>query len=314
MRHVALAMLAACGGSPPREAPKPANVTRASAHTSRDRIVPGMLGDPGVLERIPERVRLGSRALPLIGKTSDRLRVVGETDDARIAEWIDASTVAIVATADAQLTDQAGAASHDVGIWVLPGAPLALRQPSRDRQEVHVETTSFAYPDGWLEKRAIGTIYVPVREPRPTQSLVLYTPLRAGPSESAAVVADTSAQLGAIVLEQRGAWRRVEVVRDLVRVRGWVPADAVLHDAPFDDTIDLGSIYTVSHATRIEVPAGTCLYDHADGVIVGVNTKLRSRLGQGVEGTWERVFVKTIWGLRTLAVHFEGSRLESCLP
>lgn len=324
MRVCVLTVLVACGGSPPRDVPKQATVTTTTPRAHREQIVPAMLADPGVLDRLPQRVRLArvgadreppSKPLPVLAQAKDKIRVVGERDDARIAEWIEVADVATVATAEAQLTDQGGAASRDVGIWVRPGAVLMLRTPGVDNHQVSVKTFAFAFPDLWLPKRAIGIVFVPAPAPPPaTVTLASYEPLRAAPDENAAIVVDTTSSSGVTVLETRGAWRRVEVERDRVRVRGWVPAAVLRDEAPEDGTIELGSIYTVSHAGRIDVPAGACLYDRPEGEVIGVNTRTRSRLGTRRDGNWQSVYVDTTWALRTLVVRVDGDKVESCLP
>lgn len=324
MRACVLIALVACGGSPPRVVPKAANVTSVTpARTPREAIVPAMLADPGVIDRMPQRVRLAGvdaggdppRApLPVMAQTRGKIRVVDERDDARIAHWIADTEVAPVAIAEAQLTDQAGATSQDVGIWVRPGALLTLRTPGVANHEVSVKTLSFAFGNRWLPKRAIGIVYTPVPELVPTHTLAPYEPLRATPDETGPIVVDTTDSFGVTVLEERGAWRRVEVERDQVRVRGWVPATSVRDGAPTDDSIALGNIYTVSHASRIDVPAGTCIYEQPDGEVIGVNTRQRSRLGTRRDGDWQYVYVDTTWGLKTLVVRFDGDTLDSCRP
>lgn len=302
-----------------------------------DDVVPAMLADPGVMERIPRRVwiaKLGMSRLrfddapnaafqrepPMqpvtvldVGRKS--LRVISDADGARVALWIDDGDAAPVAVVAARLTDESGKAASDTGVWVSPGARLELREPKLERHEVRVVSASLRVT-GWIEKRAIGVVWTHAKPEQfgPTATVVSFTTLRAAPDEKAPIVADTLVRLGAISGDARGGWRLVELAVDRVRVRGFVPEASVENEPPHEvDSISLGNIYTVSHTVKIDVPAGACLYDRADGEVVGVNTRTRSRLGHQRDTDWQDVFVDGPWGLRTLYLRAERDSFESCL-
>ncbi len=303
-----------------------------------DDVVPAMLADPGVMERIPRRAwiaKLGSSRLRIddspnaafqreppkepvtvLDVRRNSLRVISDSDGARVAMWIDAGDAAPVATVAARLTDESGDAASDAGVWIAPGARLELREPKADRHGVRVVSSSLRVT-GWIAKRTIGIVWKHERPEQfgPIATVAAFTTLRAAPDEKAAIVADTLVPLGAIPGEARGGWRLVELGVDRMRVRGFVPEASVAMRPPDEsESISLGNIYTVSHTVKVEVSAGACLYDRADGEVVGVNTRTRSRLGHQRETEWQDVFVDGPWGLRTLYLRAERDSFESCLP
>ena len=297
-----------------------------------------MLADPGVMERIPRRAwiaRLGASRLRIdeppnaafhreppktpitvLDVRRKSLRVVSDADGARVALWIDDTDAAPVAAVAARLTDEGGNAASDTGVWVAPGARLELREPKADRHEVRVVSPSLRVT-GFIAKSAIGIVWTHVKPEQfgPTATVAGFTTLRAAPDEKAPIIADTLVALGAIPAEAHGDWRLVELGTDGMRVRGFVPASTVAMQPPEDyDSISLGNIYTISHTVKVDVLAGACLYDRADGEVIGVNTRTRSRLGHQREGDWQDVYVDGPWGLRALYLRAERDSFESCLP
>lgn len=340
---LAVVLIAACGGHVPTPAPAPGARTMPSPQAVGPRlapdVVPGELGDPGILDRIPRRVRvrvigaawvsLGaepiphqerdppSQPMPVLDEQRDKLRVVGEEDGARIAIWMQRNDARPAAVRTAQLTDGAGNADHEFGVWLEPGAELELRAQANGRREVSLVSERVRVV-GWAPVAALGTVWVvPPKVVFVThQTIAEHVMIRAAPSATATVLAETLGDLQVAAGTIRGDWREVELRRDGVRVRGFVPV-ADVSDGAGDDwgSIGLGSYSTVSHAIRIDVPAGTCLFEAADGGVVGVTIKQKVRLGYAAEGEWQRVRVGTPWGtyLAYLRIASTGA-LESCLP
>jgi hypothetical protein len=298
-----------------------------------------MLADPDVMERIPRRAyiaklgisRLRFDDLPnsswhghevpkepvaVLEVRRKSVRVVSDADGARVALWIDDGDAAPVAAVAARLTDEAGGTNGDTGVWLAPGARLELRDPQRERHQVHVVSSSLRVT-GWIAKRAIGIVWNHAKPAQfgPTATVAAFTTLREAPDDTSPIIADTLVAVGAIPGEPRGRWMLVEVSVDRVHVRGFVPAASVAMQPPEEDgSITLGNIYTISGTLKIDVPAGACLYDRADGEVVGVNTRARSRLGHRRETDWQDVYVDGPWGTRALYVRAERDSFESCLP
>lgn len=303
-----------------------------------DDVVPAMLADPGVMERIPRRAwiaKLGSSRLrfddlpnsafqrespkepvTVLEVRRKSLRVISDADGARVALWIEDGDAAPVAAVAARLTDEAGLATGDAGVWVSPGARLELREPRAERHEVRVVSISLRVT-GWIEKRAIGIVWKHVKPDQfgPTATVAAFTTLRAAPDEKAPIVADTLVPVGAIPADPSNGWRLVEVSVDRMRVRGFVPEASVTMQPPEEhDSIALGNVYSLGSRVKIGVPSGACLYDRAEGEVVGVNTRTRTRLGNPGETEWQSVYVDGPWGIRALYLRAERDSFESCLP
>ena len=253
--------------------------------------------------------------LHVLAETPDHVRVISEDDSARVALWILRGDALPVPVAEVQLTDERGAAPTDAGVWLEPGAKIAVHRAIDGRREIAM-TTEVVNVVGWVPASALGAVwtFVPPVKVAPTHQLGVVA-LRAAPSADAAVVATTLTETNVVAGEARGEWRSVELRRDGLRIRGWVPVRA-LDSALLEDwgTIGLGSYYTTSHTLKIDVPAGTCLFAGDDGDVVGVNTKQKTRLGYAPEGEWQRVLVGTPWGTRNVYLRTTSSGFESCLP
>ncbi len=340
-------LLAACGGHVPVPAPASGTLTepapRAVAPRVAPDVVPGELADPGVVDRIARRVRvraigaawvrLGAKPLPtterdppdqpmpVLAEQGDKVRVVAEEDGARVAVWMqreDARPAAVRAT---QLTDAVGHADREFGAWLEPGAELELRAQANGRREVSLVSARVRVV-GWAPVAALGTVWeVPPKVALvPHHTVAEHVLIRVAPAATAAVLAETLGDVRVAAGPVRGAWREVELQGDGVRVRGFVPV-ADVSDGAGDDwgTIGLGTYSTVSHAVRIDVPAGSCLFERAAGDpagdVVGVTLKQRVRLGYPAEGEWQRVRIGTPWGtyLSYLRITSTGT-FESCLP
>jgi hypothetical protein len=339
MRWCVIAVtLAGCRGTVAPVASAPQVAPRAKLARVPVEIVPGELADPGVMDRITKRARirvigrayltLGGAAidpsdrepphapLHVIAEMRDRLRVVSEDDGARVALWILRGDALPVPTVEVQLTDQRGAAPSDAGVWLEPGAAITVHRASDGRREVAM-TTEMVNVIGWVPAGALGAVWTVVPPVTiPTTHVVTAGPLRAAPSADAAVIAATREDASVVAGETRGEWRMVELRRDGLRIRGWVPARALTAGAGEEwGTIGLGSVYTSSHTMKLDVPAGTCLFAGADGEVVGVTTRQKIRLGHVPQDGWQQVLVGTPWGTRYVHLHLTpAGAFESCLP
>lgn len=308
-------------------------------------VLPGQLGDPDVMARIPHRayVRWGTRgvlrvgqeargsdddeadgykATPVIGEGSSHVRVVSEYDDARVAVWIPRTRVAPVAIARAPLMDASGTTTGETGVWIEPGAQLEIRSRSATRPEIAIVNERLR-ATGYVVRAAIGVVFVKRDEPAfaPTATIVADTWIRTAPNTDAVAIARAIGALGVIAGPPHDGWRRIELRRDHVHVVGYVPVAAVLEELAEEwGTIGTGSYGTRSHYTPVPTPVGACLYDSEDGEVVGVNTKQRTRVGQRMAGAWQSVYVNTRWSGWDVFLHVVSiddknvPTYESCLP
>ncbi len=333
---VMAATLAGCGATEPHVAAAPHVAPRQVVRVPVE-IVPGELGDPGVMDRITKRARvrkvgrawltLGGASLdpsdrepplePLhvLAETREHLRVISEDDSARVALWILRDDALPVPVTEVQLTDERGGAPTETGVWLEPGAKIAVHRSTGDRREIAM-TTDVVNLVGWVPASALGAVWTfvpPVKVP-PTHQLGVVA-LRAAPSADAAVLATTLTETNVVAGEARGEWRLVELRRDGTRIRGWVPMPALDPQVGEEwGTIGLGSYSTSSHTLKIDVPEGTCLFAGVDAEVVGVTTKQKTRLAYAVENGWQRVMVGTPWGTRNVYLHTTPTSFESCLP
>ncbi|MGE5186101.1 MAG: hypothetical protein ACM31C_28795 [Acidobacteriota bacterium] len=316
----------------PPPVPRPPRVAYA--------MLPGELGDPGALEHIPHHARIARLGiarfapdgepldrerddeidvvLPVLGETRSHVRVVSDDDDARLALWIDRADLVPTVLVPVHLADDRGLAPRDTGVWLEPGAEIELAGPAvGGRRELALHDARIR-ATGWVAESLVGTVWVgPAPHAAPAQAdrhlVDGGAVLRAEPSERAPAVATVLQPEAALVVASRGGWTLVELDRDGARVRGYAPARQVGADPlGLGMGTGSGSGYGISDTDRIEVPAGTCLYDHAGGDVVGVNTATRVRYGFSEPGA-AHVYVNTSWGLVlvTLAPVRRGG-WESC--
>jgi hypothetical protein len=145
--------------------------------------------------------------------------------------------------------------------------------------------------------------------------------LRAAPDAGARELATLREAQDVMVIARGAAWAEVEVERTYVRIRGHVPASALDEEGGLLEgyTTCGGRGFGMSHADRIEVPVGTCLYDRKHGEVAGVAIEAKVRLGaRGRSGDeWSMVYVDTRWSITSMYVRDTGRDptqpfLESC--
>ena len=294
--------------------------------------------------------------MPAIGETASRIRVVTEEDGARVAVWVDRRDAWETVVAPVRLdTGGAGAAGAGAGagagaagggapagIWLEAGAPVRVaRGPVRARREV-------ALRDDVLEGRGtapaalVGHVWIvphddrvptemadpcptedwaPPPDPRPPMEVEADVEIRAAAGEAAPVIATMKLPHLVTVLGKRAEWAQIELRRPYALIRGHVPASVVGEPSDFGTLAGRCGMrgFGMSHADRIEVPAGTCLFDRANGDVVGVAIETRVRLGARARpgSEWSMVYVGTRWSRASLYVHDTGRDpgqpvLESC--
>lgn len=287
--------------------------------------------------------------LPVIGEKATRIRVVTEEDDARVAVWIDRRDAWETVVAPVRLEPggsgiaEAAAGAAGPGLWLEAGAPIyVVASPARARRIVELRDQAVAVqgtvpaalvghvwivPRGDRTKtdlkggRCSGPSWQPPLDSRPKLSIAEGTTFRGAASEAAVVLATMSQRLDVAVIARREGWTLVELRRPYARIRGYVPSLAL---APTGDAeIGWGTCgrggFGMSHADRIEVPAGTCLFDQAGGEVVGVAAAAKVRFGARARGgdEWSMVYVLTRWARASLYVHDTGHdpahpALEAC--
>jgi len=286
--------------------------------------------------------------MPAIGETASRIRVVTEEDGARVAVWIERrdawdSIVAPVALDG----DAAGARSAGAGVWLAAGAPVAVE---RVRAGAARRTRIVALRDDHVALRGavpaafLGHVWIAPHDDRTKTHMAGACPresselppddreqmslaedvvIRAAPSEAAPVLATLLQTLDVAIVARAAGWAEVELRRPYARIRGYVPVSAL--DPPeLPGGFGFGCSghgFGMSHADRIDVPAGTCLFDRANGDVIGVATETKTRLGtRGRAGdAWSMVYVDTRWSVASLYVRDTGRDparlvLDACAP
>ncbi|HEU0033287.1 MAG TPA: hypothetical protein VFQ53_21790 [Kofleriaceae bacterium] len=258
--------------------------------------------------------------VPVLGESTGKIRIVVEDDDARLAIWVARGDLWESIAAAIPLADRDGHASPSAGVWLSLGAPV-VAAPARDHQRFVKLHDPAVLVEGYAAASSIAHVWVvppgapiersgalPPSDPRPRQLLASHARIRAAAAPDAPVLATIeNDELFAAVLGTRGAYREIELVRPFARIRGFVLATEL---SPSDDeTLSLGGGgrhgFGMSHADHIDVPAGTCLFESAEGEVVGVQLKPTIRLGHLKSETagWSRIYIATAWSVVTVYIH-----------
>jgi hypothetical protein len=307
-------------------------------------VVPAELADPGVLDRIPHRVRVrrfgtawmrdeseGTQptrtrhdgrnvdlVLPVLGESRARIRVAFEDDDARLAMWIARDDTWPAIAVPIALSDRDGTTRPDAGVWAFRGAPVELGERSPGRRAVHIPDELLVLR-GYVPETVISNVWIagpgdpaasfttshwerwsPPADLRTRVKLLMGTKIRAAPDPKANVIASIeSSDVIGVISKNLGDHRQIEIVRPHARVRGYVFASEVSYttDELTAHGTGSGHGFGMSHADRIDVPPGTCLFDRADGEVVGVQLNQSTRLGRKPrDGTkWSEIHIGTNW-------------------
>ena len=257
---------------------------------------------------------------PVIGESSEHVRVVVEDDFARMALWIPRADCAPTAIAPVRLGDAHGTADPATGVTLDVGARL-IAQPAANGLRQIALVDAYLDATGFAPARAIGEVWLAAEhevydpklatssEPVPTTTgtEVAAGPIREAPRDAAAVVAVAKQPLPIRVIRTLGPWDEIELRAERVRVRGFVPAPTVTVNAPPRSFggYGRGGGYSISDSVVFDVADGACLYDREGGDVVGVEVGQKSRYAGGATSMtgWWNVVVNTDWGLMTVAVH-----------
>jgi hypothetical protein len=354
-----------CGGAAlVAPAPSRVEITASKPPRADFTVVPAELTDPGVLDRIPHRVRVrrfgnawiredqgeptntrhsGSDVdlvLPVIGETRTKIRVAFEDDEARLALWIARSDTWPSIAIPIELSDRSGVAVRDAGVFALRGAPVELGEHAGDRRAVRIRDELIEIrgyvPDAvisnvWLAaagdppgsfKTSSYETWSPPADLRTRVKLLIDTKIRVAPEPTAAVIATVqSTEMIARIANNLGEYRQIEIVRPHAKIRGYVLASEVAYTS--DDLqshgTGTGHGFGMSHADRIDVTAGACLFDRIDGEVIGVQSEPSTRLGRkDRDGTkWSQIHIGTSWTIATVYIRDLGDdptqpRWESC--
>jgi hypothetical protein len=335
----ALIGLAACGQGLPAEGthPGPPRSPQSALEIPRAPydVVPAELADPRILDRIPHRalikrwglawlVRDGApigsntksdassaEMIHVIGEYARKIRIVMEDDKARYAVWVAREDAADTVLVPIALADERGI---ELPVWLEPGVRLDAAPKAGALRDVQIVDPMLAVA-GWARTGAIGQIWVSHADPKTrwrnpphgTETLVRLgqgAELRAAADPKARVIATVKAdELVVRRVAARGAYTEVAADRPFVKVRGFIETTKVLGET--DDFVSFGSGsghgFGMSHAVHHEIPAGTCLYDHSEGDVIGVTLEAETRLGGklGDDG-WAMIYIDSPWGVSSM--------------
>ena len=256
------------------------------------------------------------RVMPVIGESATEIRVAVEDDDARLALWIDRRDTWQTVLVPIQLADREGRVARSTGAWITTGASIDVAFGKDRVRHVTLRDPDVAV-EGWVPETVLGNVWLDAkppsraRDPRPQTKFVARATLRARPDRASpivAVVLDDGVR-GFVI--SRHAWNEVEILRPHAKLRGFVQTSELRAD---DDEINIGGTsgghgFGMSHAHRLVIPAGTCLFDKPTGEVVGVQIKESERYGERDSDVdkWSRVYVDSPWAVLGFFVHDTGS-------
>lgn len=272
-------------------APSPSEVLRAPDRLSQ-RVIAVRRGAAGLtpsttgIDRAYDHSAM-VLSLPLYEERADVVRVVADTDDARLLVWIRRGDLGWTVARATRITGRG-----EVGVWALPGAPLAV---TGDGKRVAVRLIGDGIVvDGTIARSALIREHVP----RPANDRGDHTtsePILRNPDGPALVV--PGGPLSVRVID-RGPndWALVEHTHGFVRVVGWVRERALDPELSSIEGFGTFSGFGMSDTARVDVDAGACMFT-ADGAVVGVQLARSTRYAYARDGgAWE-VYVNTSWGL-----------------
>jgi hypothetical protein len=250
--------------------------------------------------------------LPVINETEAQIQVVVEDDHVRLALWVDRIDTWSTVIGAVQLSERDGHADQLTGVWLEPGATIASHDLVDKRREIEVVDPALEIR-GWVPAAFVGHVWLadrgdvprlvleetpwqPPEDHRVHGRVALGALIRSAPAAKAPVIAKTTEEVFATIGRAYDGFTEIELHRPQLRVHGYVDAHHVDHalEAPLGHGSGRGHGFGISHSDRIEVPAGTCLFDEANGEVVGVQIEPSIRLGQlrGPVVGWAMVYVE----------------------
>lgn len=354
MKLAVVFLIASCGVTTPApsSAAAPSRIVENFPVPTLD-VVPAELGDPGVLDRIRARavVRLWcvvSIGDELVGSDTEHCRDTNTYDVAAVIDYDDDEFRVVVEQDNARyaagimmpLVMRTVLAPTTIGsVTVTPGVALHSNKSGArglSFRDSHLVVENLKIPAERVGRVfaaqpgdsppvlgvRTGTRWSPPRDARPRVVISEYSIIRDRPGYDATQIAQTddADRTLATKLGAASGWTEIEVHRPHIRVRGFVDdSDLIAGDELDTITTGGGTGYGISHATKHQLPAGTCLYDKIDGRVIGVTLEARERLGQSAVNGWANVYVGTPWARATmvakdLAADLAQPRWETCTP
>jgi hypothetical protein len=292
---VSLALAAiGCGAGRHVSAFDPAAATRSHQHAriAAFRTVRLVATDPPLRDH-PEDDS-SHPTVTVIDQADGLMQIAVDQDGVDLAVWIDARDAAATLVSDVRLQDD-----HDqpLDVWLAAGTDVDVIGEQVGRRLVATRDAAVRV-EGWVPADRVDTIWtgqiMPDREPHADTAIAAHQPIRSRPDASAPMIAETRTQI-------RGGhagsspWQELEVTSGGIRVHGFVQRDG-LDPA----TLDAGrgrtrSFESITDIGCFTLAAGTQLYAHADGDVIGRVRTTAPRYG--IRGdTWSRVLVRTGWG------------------
>lgn len=275
--------------------------------------------DPETVLAAPH-AELGDAILPVIDEMPRQLRVVIEDDAARYAVWVARAHTGQTVLAPTRLRQRKAAPT--IGVFVEPGAIVLLLEDRGDTRKIRVVDDELAI-EGRVARALVGNVWVvppgttdthhmkhgearswSMPEDSRYVRIAPNTIVRAVRAHDGAALATVNAdEIVGVRHATRDGWTEVELLRPHLRVRGFVPERSILGAG---EAVGFGSIGTSAYGTgvslRHDLPAGTCLYDRADGEVIGVQLAAGQRRGSPIVDGWASVTVRTPWALARMYV------------
>jgi len=250
----------------------PANVAPAT------RFIPPnapLLGDDAGTQFQDRALIRGRQQCAVVAREPGRARLLVDASDYRVLSWVDEPELVETVLTVTELVS--GPHSEDSTAIVAPGVALTRKSTRGDWLSVEA-TDDTVRTWGWLSADRVGRVFrlipLPPAPERKCNLLCVGYEIRSNTKIAKAPGGKTIALTGDEVaatreLATRGWFRKVEYESSLLRVSGWIPKTAMLGNEPRG--IALGTLRPVPEPPyeRVELPVGTCLYDHPAGEVVG---------------------------------------------
>jgi hypothetical protein len=279
---VVVLVLALAGGAEAAEPPlAPSGFEAVDTHG------PIFAGPDGALvKRIPEAPAAPGRPRVMtpggVAPAPAELTALEVSRDPLLTLWVqtvDLSPVIVVETWLAPGPRESAPAAGAPGVWLRPGAEVAVLRRVDDRAEVEYGDEALTLR-GWIPVASLGKTYAPAAVPAPPAATATRLPERAEllDAPDGHEIAVVRRELPGVPVTKLGPSRAGHVLVERLdrgaRVIGWIAERRLRRAGPVSSGSRVSMLYgnavgTPAGVVGIDVAAGTPVYDRPGGVVLG---------------------------------------------